>query len=54
MLKFKLKVDVENICVSTISGQQAIDIIKKDVNENIRCSFTLILMDYEMPEMNGP
>ena len=54
MLKYNLKVDVDNICESVLSGQQAIDIIKKDVEDNASCSFKLILIDYEMPEMNGP
>ena len=39
-----------------MSGLQALDIIKEDMRMNnyTRSSFNLILMDYEMPEMNGP
>ena len=56
ILKYKLKVNVEKSCVRATSGAEAIEIIKQDVMKNnyTRSSFTLILMDYEMPEMNGP
>ena len=54
MLKYELDVDVSNICVSALSGEEAIDMIQKDVNENGSISFKLILIDYEMPGMNGP
>ena len=55
-MKYRLKVDIEKICVRATSGQEAIDIIMEDAkkHENSRSSFKLILMDYEMPEMNGP
>ena len=40
----------------TRSGQEAIDLIKKNVESqnSTRCSYKLILIDYEMPGMNGP
>ena len=56
ILEYKLKVNVEKTCVRATSGAEAIDIITQDVKKNhyTRSSFSLILMDYEMPEMNGP
>ena len=38
-----------------MSGKQALEIIKEDVKKQNykRSSFTLILMDFEMPEING-
>ena len=39
-----------------MSGLQALEIIKMDVQTHnyTHSSFKLILMDYEMPGMNGP
>ena len=34
MLKYKFNIDVENTCVKALSGQEAIEIIKEDVQNN--------------------
>ena len=56
MLKYNLNVNIEKICTKARSGQEAIDLIKKNVESqnSTRCSYKLILIDYEMPGMNGP
>ena len=56
MLQYKLNVDVLNTCVRALSGKQAIEIVKEDMKKNKYswCSFKLILMDYEMPDLDGP
>ena len=56
ILRYKLKIDVDKVCVKATSGQQALDIIKEDMAKHkyTKSSFKLILMDYEMPGMNGP
>ena len=56
ILKYRLNLDIKTTCVRANSGQQAFDIIKEDAEQNnyARSSFKLILMDYEMPEINGP
>ena len=56
MLQYQLHVDVFHTCVRALSGIEAIDIIKEDIKKNkySTCSFKLILMDYEMPELDGP
>ena len=56
ILKYNCKVDTDKICVKARSGKKAIDIIKEDMinNKYISSSYKLILLDYEMPEMNGP
>ena len=51
-----MKLDVNTICVTAMSGKEAIEIIQKDaqrLNFN-ESSFKLILIDYQMPEMTGP
>ena len=53
IFKYKLKINFENICVSALSGQKALELVQKKVNQD-KESFKLILMDYEMPELNGP
>ena len=44
------------MCVKARSGQEAFDIIKNNVESlhNTGCNFKLILIDYEMPVLNGP
>jgi CheY-like chemotaxis protein len=43
------------ICDHVYDGKQALDLIKKDVEENLneKCSYDLILMDCNMPVMDG-
>ena len=37
-----------------MNGKEAFDIIEKDIDENLnRCSYELILMDCNMPIMDG-
>lgn len=54
VLKYNLDIDVSNVCVNVLSALEAIDMIKKEVNEIGKTNFKLILIDYEMPDMNGP
>lgn len=44
-----------NAIDEALSGQQAIDFISKDVEEHNfeECSYSLILMDCNMPHMDG-
>ena len=46
---------VEQICDSALDGQQAVDIITKNVmNNNYQfCNYDLILMDCNMPNLDG-
>ena len=45
----------DNLSVDAVNGQVAVDIIVQDVEENDEnyCSFDLILMDCNMPVMDG-
>ena len=45
----------KEFCVEAQNGELACETIKKDVEENKEnfCSFDLILMDYQMPVMDG-
>ena len=47
--------DTGKVCVCATSGKKALEIIKEDAKTHkyLKSSFTLILMDYEMPEMDG-
>ena len=58
ILKYKIGLDSAFYCQSALSGMEAIEIIKKDIRKQSlrnskRSSFTLILMDCNMPEMDG-
>ena len=46
---------MQNICREALNGKLATEMIKADVASNIegRCSYSLILMDYSMPFMDG-
>ena len=50
-----MKIDVDSVCEKALNGLEALDIIKKDVEENQgkRCSYDLIFMDCNMPIMDG-
>ena len=54
ILKYLGKIDIEKVCSKAMNGLEAVEMIKKDVFENKnRCSFELILMDCNMPVMDG-
>jgi CheY-like chemotaxis protein len=55
LLEIILKIDVASTCERALSGPEAIQKIKDDLraNGNQRCSYSLILMDCDMPIMNG-
>ena len=56
ILKYSIKVkDAREICDSVYNGKQALDLILKDAAENKfqACSYDLILMDCNMPVMDG-
>ena len=50
-----LKIDIKTTCERALSGPEAIQMVKDDLrnNNNQRSSYSLILMDCEMPIMNG-
>ena len=45
--------DVEKICDSAKNGKIAVEIIKEDVRKYKKCNYDLILMDQNMPVMDG-
>ena len=45
--------DVKKICDFASNGKIAVDIIKEDVEKNEKCTYDLILMDQNMPVMDG-
>ena len=45
--------DTDLYCKTALSGQQAIDIVRDDFIKNGRSKFKLILMDCNMPGMDG-
>ena len=51
MLKHKFNFD-GNYDVAK-NGQEAVDMVKKDIDLTGRCSYKLILMDCQMPIMDG-
>ena len=55
LLEIILKINIESTCERAISGLEAIQKIKDDIvmNDGERCSYSLILMDCDMPAMNG-
>ena len=55
-MKYTCKLDVENICTSALSGEEALDILRNDyyvTNEGKKSSYNLIFMDCNMPFMDG-
>ena len=56
VLKYKLDIDVETVCVQAMNGETALEIVKDDAKKNNykSTSFKFILMDYTMPKMTGP
>lgn len=55
ILKHHAKVDVENICDEAGNGKEALHAVLKNVASNNfeKCSYKLILMDCNMPIMDG-
>lgn len=55
LLEIMLKINIELTCERATSGNEAILKIKEDIIKNggERCSYSLILMDCEMPVLNG-
>ena len=47
--------DIDRICVYSMNGQEAVDQVIKNVNSNngTLCNYELILMDCNMPKMDG-
>ena len=45
----------ESVCKTAFNGQEALDIIKDNIsqNNNNDCNFDLIIMDFQMPIMDG-
>jgi CheY-like chemotaxis protein len=53
-LKYFGKIDIKKVCQKALNGLEAVEIIKKDIIENEnKCSYDLILMDCNMPIMDG-
>ena len=52
-MKYNVSLDTDTYCKTALSGQQALSIIKDDLESNGRSKFSLILMDCNMPQMDG-
>ena len=51
-----MKINVDLICEKALNGLDALEMVKKDVEQNHNgqnCSYELILMDCNMPIMDG-
>ena len=46
-------VNPDFICDTANNGQEAVNIIKEDIQKNDHCSYGLILMDINMPVLDG-
>jgi CheY-like chemotaxis protein len=56
ILEYSAKIDASTICEKAYNGQQAIDIIREDIEKKHmgqRSSFSFILMDCNMPVLDG-
>ena len=55
ILKYRIGIDISKVCLGAIGGKKALKMIKDDVEANggSECSYSLILMDYNMPFMDG-
>ena len=58
ILEHGVKIDVNKYCTTAISGDKAVQIIKDNIklnttNNNQTCDYKLILMDCNMPGMDG-
>ena len=50
-LLFKQGIDIDNLLDICITGQEALDKIKKSYAQN--CTYKFIFMDFSMPVMDG-
>ena len=56
ILEYSLNIDAARVCEKAYNGQQAFEIIRDDIeikNRKQKSSFSLILMDCNMPVMDG-
>lgn len=53
ILRYTVGLDSKKYCESATSGNQALKMVKEDVEKNGQSKYNLILMDLNMPEMNG-
>jgi CheY-like chemotaxis protein len=55
VLNYSVGIDAERLCDCAHNGKQALNMIIQDVEEqdNLSCSYNLILMDCNMPFMDG-
>ena len=53
ILKFSIGLDSDTICEKALNGIEALDKVILDVSQNNYCSYELILMDCNMPFMDG-
>ena len=54
ILEYFVKIDV-SVCDSALNGQSAYDFVVANVTKNDfqNCDYKLIMLDHEMPFMNG-
>lgn len=55
ILKCKFKMQVDRIVEKALGGQEAIDLVRKNIMKNNfkKCDINLILMDCNMPFVDG-
>ena len=55
ILKHHCKIDIEHICDIAWNGEEALKMVKSNVEKNkgLWCDYELILMDCNMPIMDG-
>ena len=52
MLKINYKFDMNQIDFA-LNGEEAVQLVEQDLQKNEKCSYKLILMDCQMPVMDG-
>jgi len=53
ILKYSLGLDSQKYCETAYSGEQAIQMVREDLENNPTSKYTLILLDLNMPGMDG-